>query len=150
MLAAHHRLTSSRPIAGAPNQLGHTLGRLKTDVETAEVETQTPAAWGKSAAHGGSAAYRRLRDKIQSGQPLVMLYNTGGVTQAFASIHRALQQGKTNSRDIVPALEVVSKENWAANFGIPEIMMMQELAQRAPLLLMFRLRVGLSRPEFLS
>lgn len=26
LLAAHHRLTSSRPVAGAPNQLGHTLG----------------------------------------------------------------------------------------------------------------------------
>ena len=65
MLAAHHRLTSSRPIAGAPNQLGHTLGRLKTDVETAEVEAQTPAAWGKSAAHGGSSS-RLVRTKSTS------------------------------------------------------------------------------------
>ena len=105
---------------------------LGSDDDVFPVDALGPV--GSVCAHGGSAAYRRLRGKIQSGQPLVMLYNTGGVTQAFASIHRALQQGKTNSRDIVPALEVVSKENWAANFGIPEIMMMQELAQRAPLL----------------
>ena len=38
-------------------KLANTLGRLKDDVETAEVETQTPAAWlkGHGAAHGGSS-----------------------------------------------------------------------------------------------
>jgi hypothetical protein len=34
-------------------------------------------------AHGGTAAYKRLRGAIQQGLPMVMLYNTGGVTQAF-------------------------------------------------------------------
>lgn len=89
---------------------------------------------GSVCAHGGSAAYSRLRGSIQSRRPLVMLYNTGGATQAFASIHRALAAGQRSSRDIVQYLEVTSKENWAKSFSVPEIMMMCELDQRVPLL----------------
>ena len=35
-------------------------------------------------AHGGTLAYRRLRAHFQKGHPTVMLYNTGGATQARA------------------------------------------------------------------
>jgi hypothetical protein len=90
-------------------------------------------------AHGGTAAYKRLRGAIQQGLPMVMLYNTGGVTQAFCSVHRGLTAKKDDgttptSNEILSSLEVVSSEKWAQSFGLPEIMLMQELNHRAPLL----------------
>jgi len=45
---------------------------------------------GFVAAHGGTLSYKRLRARISQGRPLVMLHQTGGATQAFASLHRAL------------------------------------------------------------
>eukprot|EP00937_MAST-01D_sp_MAST-1D-sp2_P006409 g6409.t1 len=47
---------------------------------------------GTVCASGGTAAYKRLRDILAAGQPMVMLHNTGGVTQAFASLARALSK----------------------------------------------------------
>lgn len=37
---------------------------------------------GSVVAHGGTLTYRRLKRNIQMGRPVVMLYNTGGATQA--------------------------------------------------------------------
>jgi len=39
-------------------------------------------------AHGGTLAYKRLRSRISQGKQLVMLHQTGGATQAFASLHK--------------------------------------------------------------
>uniref|UniRef100_A0A7S3JU93 Uncharacterized protein n=1 Tax=Aureoumbra lagunensis TaxID=44058 RepID=A0A7S3JU93_9STRA len=95
---------------------------------------------GTVCAHGGSAAYGRLRSTILSGQPLVMLANTGGVTQAFSSCHRAIlersksKESNNSTCDILSKIEIVSNENWAKHFGIAEIMFMLELHERAPLL----------------
>ncbi|KAL1524658.1 hypothetical protein AB1Y20_019545 [Prymnesium parvum] len=92
---------------------------------------------GNVVAHGGTLAYRRLRKNIQTGRPTVMLHNTGGATQAFGSVHRALYP-HLNSREIPDAavllkrVEVVSTEKWAKSFGIPEVVMMRDLAERAP------------------
>ena len=63
---------------------------------------------------------------VLAGMPLVMLYNTGGVTQAFGSLQRILARGPNlDSNEMLKRCELVSKENWAASFGIPEIMMMK-------------------------
>ena len=47
---------------------------------------------GTVCASGGTGAFKRLRDILAAGQPMVMLHNTGGVTQAFASLARALSK----------------------------------------------------------
>ena len=41
-------------------------------------------------AHGGLMMYDRLAARIQSGMPLVMLHNSGGITQCFGSLIRAI------------------------------------------------------------
>ena len=45
---------------------------------------------GSVCAHGGAGMYPRLRDLIHRGTPTVMLYNSGGVTHSFASVHNAI------------------------------------------------------------
>jgi hypothetical protein len=50
----------------------------------------TLAPTGSVCAHGGTAAYSRLRGLVMKGMPTVMLYNSGGVTQAFSSVHNAI------------------------------------------------------------
>jgi hypothetical protein len=52
------------------------------------VDTLAPV--GSVCAHGGAGMYPRLRDLIHRGQPTVMLYNSGGVTHSFASVHNAI------------------------------------------------------------
>ena len=63
--------------------------------------------------------------------------NTGGVTQAFGSLHRAitsrLGQGELPEAEVLlEKIELVGAEKWANSFGLPEIMMMKELTERAP------------------
>ena len=63
--------------------------------------------------------------------------NTGGVTQAFGSLHRAitsrLGQGELPEAEVLlEKIELVAAEKWANSFGLPEIMMMKELMERAP------------------
>ena len=94
---------------------------------------------GYVVANGQGLMVDRLRQTIQAGEPLVMLHNTGGVTQAFAS----LREGIVNSKPLPPTarellekhLELVSPAAWAIKFGLPEALMMLELNQRAPMLL---------------
>jgi hypothetical protein len=111
---------------------------LEDDNDVFEVEKL--GGMGTVVAHGGTLMYHRLRQKMQKGQPLVMLYNTGGATQAFASIVRSFRRAQARrlelprSEHVLEDVEIVSSENWAATFGIPEIMLMKELTQRAPLL----------------
>jgi len=72
------------------------------------------------------------------GHPTVMLYNTGGATQAFGSLHRAIcdriNQGEElpDAEALLNKIELCTTEKWAKTFGLPEIMMMKELAERAP------------------
>ena len=107
---------------------------------------------GSVVAHGGTMAYKRIRAQIQTGNPMVMLYNSGGVTQAFASLHRAMLSDKAGggggaaearapllagagadggaigekpedrSGMLLSQIEFVSTENWVKTFGLPEIM----------------------------
>eukprot|EP00929_Paragymnodinium_shiwhaense_P115629 TRINITY_DN8460_c0_g2_i4.p1 TRINITY_DN8460_c0_g2~~TRINITY_DN8460_c0_g2_i4.p1 ORF type:complete len:726 (+),score=122.27 TRINITY_DN8460_c0_g2_i4:95-2272(+) len=86
-------------------------------------------------AHGGSLAYKRLQDWLKRGKPAIMLFNTGGVTQAFAALHSAIV--KRNLQDVGAILtevsrDITSRENWAKEFGVTDVVMMQELVQRAP------------------
>ena len=68
---------------------------LEDDNDVFEVEKL--GGMGTVAAHGGTLMYQRLRQKMQKGQPLVMLYNTGGATQAFASIVRLFRRAQARS-----------------------------------------------------
>jgi len=111
---------------------------------------------GNVCANGSTRAYKRIRSVIQDGRPLVMvsereirvcnvyephsktkknriqLNNTGGVTQAFASLHKALGEAIHTSEDeednkseaILKKLEIMNNvDQWTKTFGIPEIMM---------------------------
>jgi len=62
----------------------------------------------------------------------IQLNNTGGVTQAFASLHKALGEAIHTSEDeednkseaILKKLEIMNNvDQWTKTFGIPEIMM---------------------------
>ena len=88
-------------------------------------------------ANGQGMMFDRLKGRIQNGEALVMLHNTGGVTQAFASLHRALLSSvpPPDAKTLLGRLELVSPEAWTDSFGLPEITMMKELMQRAPQLL---------------
>jgi hypothetical protein len=73
-----------------------------------------------------------------------MLYNTGGVTQTFGSLHNYCVSGKTMIEDEVHAtgndptriildkVDIVSVEPWTKRFGISAVMKMQNLEKRAP------------------
>ena len=86
-------------------------------------------------AHGGTLAYKRLRSRISQGKQLVMLHQTGGATQAFASLHKALTAPlahRKSTEQLLNEVDIFSGELWAGAFGVPEIMMFKELISRAP------------------
>jgi len=59
-----------------------------------------------------------VKARIQMGSALVMLHNTGGVTQAFGSLHRALLSSyDTSVVALLDKLDLVSREDWAKDFG---------------------------------
>jgi len=95
---------------------------------------------GNVSAHGSTRAYQRIRGVINAGRPLIMLNNTGGVTQAFASLQKAMIEAQASeetfsSEKVLKKIEIMNNiDQWTQNFGIPEIMMFRELMQRAPLL----------------
>ena len=89
-------------------------------------------------ANGQALVVPRLKTNIQQGKPLVMLHNTGGVTQAFASLRAGMisSQPPPESKDLLDNwIELVSPQPWAQTFGLPEILMIKELHERAPMLL---------------
>jgi len=92
---------------------------------------------GYICANGQGMAYPRIRARIQAGSALVMLQNTGGVIQAFASLHRALLSTvpPPDTLTLLSKLELVSPEAWSHTFGVTEINILKELNQRAPQLL---------------
>ena len=69
-----------------------------------------------------------------------MLNNTGGCTQAFASLHKIMMKSvnedlKLTSNELLDNIEIMNNvDQWTQTFGIPEIMMFRELMQRAPML----------------
>lgn len=87
-------------------------------------------------AHGGTKAFHRMHSWLQQGRPCVMLWNSGGVTQAFASLHSAIvRSGGQDLAKILRTLEIVSGENWAQWFGLAQCNMMCEMQKRAPFLI---------------
>jgi len=97
------------------------------------------ASWNLSqgyvVANGQKIMYDRLKTNIQSGCNIVMLHNTGGVVQCFCSLRRELIKTPTPSASqILDAIHFVSPAPWSDQFGLPEVLMMLELQERAPML----------------
>lgn len=95
------------------------------------------AAYGFVCANGQGIMFERLKTRISAGEPIVMLHNTGGVVQAFASLRKAMlaTSPAPEPSELLKKLELVSPQAWRDQFGLPEILMMKELHQRAPMLL---------------
>jgi len=100
-----------------------------------DVDALGPA--GFILANGQGMAYERVKARIQAGSALVMIQNTGGVVQAFASLHRGMLSSvpPPDTITLLGKLELVSPERWSSNFGVTEINILKELNQRAPQLL---------------
>jgi len=103
-----------------------------------ELDMETLAPNGYLYAHGDTRTYKRLRDNIQRGAPIVMLHNSGGPTTAFSWLQRvmAFQRPPPNFEQLVGPLKFLiaclSRANWTIDFGAPEVLMMRSLAERAP------------------
>ena len=88
---------------------------------------------GYVVANGQQPMLDRFRQRIQAGEPLVMLHNTGGLTQAFASIDRivaSLLRQRENCLSILNS----SPGEMVDEVWLPEALMLLELNQRAPML----------------
>jgi hypothetical protein len=95
-------------------------------------------------ANGGNLSFDRIQQCLSSGMPTVMLYNTGGVAQTFASLHKwcvtrnvfiedeCTRKGIDSKSAILARTEVVSKEPWTRRIGISTVSQLQNLAKRAP------------------
>lgn len=96
-------------------------------------------------ANGGNLSFERIQQALSTGTPTVMLYNTGGVAQTFASLHNwcvnrsatiedeCLQQKDSDPKlEILRRVEVVSSEPWTRKFGVSIISQFQNLVKRAP------------------
>lgn len=94
-------------------------------------------SFGYVCANGQALMFPRLKSLIQRGESTVMLHNTGGVTQAFASIRKAVTQAfpSPDALKILDDVEIVAKAPWKWKFGLPEVLLMMDLQQRAPMLL---------------
>ncbi|GMI00909.1 hypothetical protein TrVE_jg7298 [Triparma verrucosa] len=107
---------------------------LESNTETFPLDAFGPT--GYVHAHGGTLSYQRLRSRISQGRPLVMLHQTGGVSQAFGSLHKSIghltPESMKNTDQILAEIDLFSSEKWASGFGVPEIMMFKELLSRAP------------------
>ena len=98
----------------------------------------TLAPSGYLYAHGDTRTFKRLRDKIQLGEPIVLLHNSGGPTTAFAWLQRVMAYQRPPptvdqlNGPLKFLLACVSRANWTLGFGAPEVIMMRSLAERAP------------------
>ena len=95
---------------------------------------------GTICANGESTNFfDRLKRQIAfagvSAAPIVLLRNTGGATQTFTSLLRAMFEGKGAEKrgpnELLGQLQILDREQpWAAGFGVPEISMLQDLYVR--------------------
>lgn len=98
------------------------------------------APMGYLYAHGDTRTYKRLASNIQQGKSIVLLHNSGGCTTAFSWLQRVFKFQRPApdiSRLRAPLkfmISALSKGNWSFEFGVPEMLMMKDLAERAPLL----------------
>ena len=100
--------------------------------------TQFGSSFGYVVANGQDMMFPRLKSNIQTGEKIVMLHNTGGLTQAFTSLRRKLLSNPIappSNSECLDAIDYVSPAKWSDSFGLPEILMMKELMERAPMLL---------------
>lgn len=90
------------------------------------------------AANGQESTRSRLKESIIGDGKVVLLHNTGGATQAYASLRNAIVAASPPSygasEAFVPKLmrKLERVAPCADDFGLPEIMMLQELHRRAP------------------
>ena len=91
-------------------------------------------------AHGDTRTFKRLRANIQQGRPIVMLHNSGGVVTAFSWLQRVMAHMRPppQTNELQGPLRYLianlSTATWTLDFGVPEIIMMRSLAERAPML----------------
>ena len=71
-----------------------------------------------------------MRWSLQRGKP-----SAGDVTQAFASVHSTVVKHHKINKGIEEALckaQVTSQGTWVKQFGVSDVVMLQELCRRAP------------------
>ena len=104
-------------------------------------------------AHGGNKEAEKLFKVVHNGEPTILIRNSGGATQAYASLRAGLRwkrqfcsnyqtvskdmfiEDKVANKAITSFLEVFSRdEEWAYTFGMREIEMCTECLARAPVL----------------
>ena len=80
--------------------------------------------------------FERHKRNLLSDAPVLMLNNTGGVTQAFSSLLLAMlrsAKAQDKPKGLLKKIELVDqKQSWVTNFGMPEITLLQELNARDP------------------
>lgn len=103
-----------------------------------DFDVESIARTGYLYAHGDMTTYKRLRQNIQQGKPIVMLHNSGGVVTAFSWLQRVMAfarpppPAETLRGPLKFLVANLSRASWAHDFGMPEIIMMKGLADRAP------------------
>ena len=142
--AAH---TRGRPDGSVPERVRWQYHYLQTFFRSAshyiildnarDAPDLTPLGpFGYIALNGQEMMLERLKARIQAGSSIVMLHNTGGVVQAFASLRKAMLSFPPPEADeLLDKIELVSTAYWARTFGLPEILMLKELHERAPMLM---------------
>ena len=106
--------------------------------DTDEFNIESLARSGFLYAHGDTRTFKRLRSNIQQGKPIVMLHNSGGVVTAFSWLQRVMAYSRpapTPDQLRSPLKFLIanlSRANWVHDFGVPEVIMMKGLAERAP------------------
>ena len=107
-------------------------------------DLRVTATTGTYVANGETKpAFERIKKHLNSGSPVVLLNNTGGVTQAFASLLKAMNENKKVDKNLLPAGALLKKitlvgppsealKQWQQGFGMPEIKMLQELYTKDP------------------
>jgi len=89
-------------------------------------------------ANGGSRTGAHIRASVQQGKQMVMLYNSGGVTQAWSWLQRVMA-----NHTVAPPIQemreplyfilgAVSDQLWTHTFGVPEMLIIKGLAERVP------------------
>ena len=92
---------------------------------------------GYICANGQGMAFRRMKERLSRADNMVMIHNTGGVVQAFASLHRAMlsQVPLPTTEELLKGVELVSPEAWTKEFGTEEVGILTGLYSCNPMLL---------------